>query len=220
MRACRAQPKSHLNIKNVARQDALNASLYGMDRTQWNLSRRVQIYSDIYWYNGSFTLYRRPQIEACSYNTYHGLLQKSKWAILNSRGLERPQKQSRRNQLIRRRLIKTKKIDRPIQTGYDAWSGGRYQDRLLGPMAEMAFVQLVCLRLGVLYKFHRHTYIGRTSHLGKIQDGRPSLHTHIHARTHTRSHADINTSMHARTQTFTLARTHARTHADRHLCSI
>src|SRR6218665_1593363 len=79
-------------------------------------------------------------------------------------------------------LNQNKKNDRPIQTGYDAWSGGRYQDRLLGLMAEMAFVQLVCLRLGVLYKFRRHTYIGRTSHLGKSQDWRPPLHTHTHAR--------------------------------------
>src|SRR6218665_1863186 len=98
---------------------------------------------------------------------------------------------------------------RPIQTGYEAWSGGMYQDRLLGPLAEMTFVQLICLSLGVLYKFHRHTYIGRTSHLEKIQGGRPPLHTHIHARTH--MHADINTSTYARTQTFTHPRTHART---------
>src|SRR6218665_3959068 len=87
-------------------------------------------------------------------------------------------------------LNQNKKIDRPIQTGYDAWSGGRYQDRILGPLAEMAFVQLVCLRLGVLYKFRRLTYIGRTSHLGKVQDGRPLLHTHIHTRTLARTHAD------------------------------
>src|SRR6218665_1080455 len=38
--------------------------------------------------------------------------------IVIYRFLERPQNRCRRNQLIRRRLIKTK-IDRPIQTGYD-----------------------------------------------------------------------------------------------------
>ena len=37
-----AQPKSLLNIKNVARQDALNASLYDLDRNQSTLSRHVQ----------------------------------------------------------------------------------------------------------------------------------------------------------------------------------
>src|SRR6218665_4247 len=74
-------------------------------RTKYAFERR---------YNNRFTLYRPAQIEACSSNTYHGLLQKCKWVIVNSRFLERPQKRSRRNQLIRRRLIKTK-IDRPIQ---------------------------------------------------------------------------------------------------------
>src|SRR6218665_119606 len=42
MRACHAQPKSLLNIKNVARQDALNASLYELDRNQSSLSRHVE----------------------------------------------------------------------------------------------------------------------------------------------------------------------------------
>src|SRR6218665_1192706 len=164
-------------------------------RTKYAFERR---------YSDRFTLCRRPQIEACSSNTYHGLLQKCKWVIVNSRFLERPQKRSRRNQLIRRRLIKTK-IDTPIQIGYEAWSGGR----LLGPLAEMAFVQLVGLRLGVQYKFHRHTYIGRTSHLGKIQGGRPPLHTL--ARTLARRHA---VSLLPRTHTLSPC-FHARTHADR-----
>ena len=42
MRAGHAQPKSILNIKNLARQDALNASLYGLDRTQSFHSRHLQ----------------------------------------------------------------------------------------------------------------------------------------------------------------------------------
>ena len=42
MRACLAQPKSLLNVKNVARQDALIASLYDLDRNQSALSRHVQ----------------------------------------------------------------------------------------------------------------------------------------------------------------------------------
>src|SRR6218665_1112379 len=42
MRACHAWPKSLLNITNVARQDALNASLYNLDRNQSILSRHVQ----------------------------------------------------------------------------------------------------------------------------------------------------------------------------------
>src|SRR6218665_696835 len=58
--------------------------------------------------NDCFTLYRRPQIEAYSSNTYQGLLQKGKWMIVISRFLPRPQKRGRRNQLIRRGLIKTK----------------------------------------------------------------------------------------------------------------
>src|SRR6218665_1171524 len=59
-------------------------------------------------YNDCFTLYRRPQNEACSYNTYQGLLQKGKWMIVISSFLARPQKRGRSNQLIRRGLIKTK----------------------------------------------------------------------------------------------------------------
>ena len=161
---------------------------------------------------------------------YQGLPQKGKWIVIY-RFLERPQNRDRRTQLIRRRLIKTK-IVRPIQIGYDVWNGGR----LLGSLAEMAFVQFVCLRLGVQYKFHRHTYIGRTSHLGKIQGGRPTLHTHarinpgIHARIHARIHADILSLCLARTHArrhclpVSHARTHAHTrasiHADIHLCSI
>src|SRR6218665_323460 len=42
MRACHARSKSLLNITNVARQDALNVSLYGLDRTQSIHSRHVQ----------------------------------------------------------------------------------------------------------------------------------------------------------------------------------
>ena len=62
--------------------------------------------------------------------------------ILNSRFLERPQKRSRRNQLIHRRLTKTKSIgsgqDQESQAGrpsdgYGGWclelrQGGRYGD--------------------------------------------------------------------------------------------
>src|SRR6218665_1126922 len=84
-------------------------------------------------YNDCFTPYRRPQIEACSSNTYQGLLQKGKWMIGNPRFLERPQKRCRRNQLICRGLIKTKKIDRPIQTA-GCLELRRYQDRLLRPL--------------------------------------------------------------------------------------
>src|SRR6218665_1544901 len=40
--ACHTQPKYLLNIKNVARQDNLNASLYDLDRNQSTLSRHVQ----------------------------------------------------------------------------------------------------------------------------------------------------------------------------------
>src|SRR6218665_504439 len=115
--------------------------------------------------------------------------------IVNSRFIERPQKRCRRNQLIRRRLIKTK-IDRPIQK-VRCLELRRYKDRILGywvlwsKLHSMAFVQLVYLRprLGVLYKYRRsswHTYIERTLHyntLGKIQDichqaPAVSLHTH------------------------------------------
>jgi len=42
MRAGRARSNSLLNIKNLTRQDALNASLYGLDRTQSLHSRHVQ----------------------------------------------------------------------------------------------------------------------------------------------------------------------------------
>jgi len=42
MRAGHAQPKSLLNIKNATRQDVLNASLYGLNRTQSLHSRHVQ----------------------------------------------------------------------------------------------------------------------------------------------------------------------------------
>src|SRR6218665_1650933 len=42
MRACHAQPKSLLNIQNVARQDALYASLYDLSRNQSTLSRQLQ----------------------------------------------------------------------------------------------------------------------------------------------------------------------------------
>src|SRR6218665_3912588 len=83
-------------------------------------------------YNDCFTLYRLPQNEACSSNTYEGLLQKGKWMIVNPRFLARPQKRGRRNQLIRRGLIKTK-IDRPLQT-VGCLELRRYQDRLLGPL--------------------------------------------------------------------------------------
>src|SRR6218665_1367938 len=83
-------------------------------------------------YNDCFTLYRHPQIEACSSNTYPGLLQKGKWRIVNPRFLERSQKRGRRNQLIRRGLIKTK-IDRPLQTD-GCFELRRYQDMLLGPL--------------------------------------------------------------------------------------
>src|SRR6218665_3790733 len=95
-------------------------------RTKCALERR---------YNDCFTPYRRPQIEACSSNysnTYQGLLQKGKWMIVNSRFLERSQKRCRRNQLIRRGLIKTK-INRPLQT-VGCLELRRYQDRLLGPL--------------------------------------------------------------------------------------
>src|SRR6218665_354511 len=78
-------------------------------------------------YNDCFTLYRRPQIEACSSNTYQGLLQNGKWMIVNSKFLERSQKRCRRNQLIRRGLIKTK-IDRPLQT-VGCLELRRYHDR-------------------------------------------------------------------------------------------
>src|SRR6218665_1825265 len=99
-------------------------------------------------YNDCFRPYRRPQIEACSSNTYQGLRQKGKWMIVKPRFLERSQKRCRRNQPIRRGLIKTK-IDWPLQT-VGCLELRRYQDRLLGPL--------------------RHFI------LEKIQDGRPTLH--------------------------------------------
>src|SRR6218665_144449 len=43
MRACHAQLKSLLNIQNVARQDALNASLYDLSRNQSTLSRQLLV---------------------------------------------------------------------------------------------------------------------------------------------------------------------------------
>jgi len=138
-----------------------------VDRNLSHLSRHIQSV----WFSVDTMTGHIIQTSTDRSLLYQGLPQKGKWIVI-SRFLERPQNRCRRNQPIRRRLIKTK-IVRPIQIGYDAWSGGR----LLGPVAEMAFVQLVCLRLGVQYKFHRHTYIGRTSHLGKIQGGRPPMHT-------------------------------------------
>jgi len=49
MRACHARTKSLLNIKNVARQDVLNASLYNLDRNQSTLiSRHVHKYIATY----------------------------------------------------------------------------------------------------------------------------------------------------------------------------
>ena len=153
--------------------------------------------------------------------------------IVNSRFLGRPQKICRRNQLVSRRLIKTK-IDRPIQTVRWLWClelrrGGRYQERILGywilwpKWHSTAFVQLVYLRprLGVIYKFRRsswHIYIGRSAipepysrknprYLSPSDRRLPAYaHMHVHARTHTSTHAHVTTH----------TRTHI--HADRHLC--
>src|SRR6218665_2958704 len=116
MRACHAQPKSLLNIKNVARQDALNASLYGLDRNQSTHSRHVQStwfsvdtmivshYTDVHRSKPAWLIY--------SMDCFKRAIGPS--IIVISRFLESPQKRCRRNQLIHRRLIKTK-IDRPIQ---------------------------------------------------------------------------------------------------------
>src|SRR6218665_1853 len=188
MRACHARSKSLLNIQNVARQDALNASLYNLDRNQSTLSRHVQNILRHILVQCSFH-----SIQTSTDRSLLGLIYSMDCfkkvsgpsIIVNSRFLERPQKRCLRNQLIHKRLIKTK-IDRPIQTVrcLELRRGGRYQDRILGywvlypKWKSMAFVRIVCLRprLGVLCKFCRpswHAYIGRTLHyntIGKIHD--------------------------------------------------
>ena len=115
IRACHTRPKSLLNIKHVARQDALNASLYDLDRNQPALSRHVQnmlLSVDTMFVHiiQKFTDRRRLGYSMDCFQKVSGPS-----IIVNTRFIERPQKRCRRNQLIHRRLIKTK-MYRPIQT--------------------------------------------------------------------------------------------------------
>src|SRR6218665_2437157 len=115
MRACYARSKSLLNIKNAARQIVPTAKICHVDRNVSRLSRHVQStrlsvdtmivshYTDVHRSKPTCLIYSMDCFKKVSAPSM----------VVNSRFQDRPQKRCRRNQLIRRRLIKTKSIAHP-----------------------------------------------------------------------------------------------------------